>query len=114
MPNPELIEETPVPLSDVKDQIEKIETRDKELNYRSNKTKEYLNTFQPLSKEKKDELQKKLEGLDLVRLKPAHIVKIIDFLPTTAEELKVLLQAYPATLPKKDIDGILAAVKEIK
>ena len=114
MPNPELIEEAPVTLSDAKDELEKIEARDKELNYRSNKTKEYLHQFPILTKEKKDALYKKLQDLDLVRLKEAHIVKIVDFLPTTSEELKVILQAYPVTLPKKDVDAILGAVKEFK
>lgn len=113
MPNPEFIEESPLSLADVKESIENIEERDKELNYRSNKTKEYLQIFVKLTKEEKLELQKKLIGLDLVRLKEAHIAKILDFLPKNVEELKVILQAYPITMPKKDMESIVAVVKEI-
>ncbi len=113
MPNPKLIGETPLTLVDVKESLQKIEKCDKELNYRSNKTREYLNLFVQLSKEKKEELYKKLTDLKLLRLKEAHTTKIIDFLPKTAEELKVILQAYPVSMPKKDIESIVAVVKEV-
>lgn len=109
MPNPEFIEETPVTLTEVKEALENMEERDKELSYRANKTKEYLAVFNPASKAKKEELYKKLSGLKLVRLKDAHIVKIIDFLPKTLEELRAVLQAYPV-ITKKDMESILAVI----
>ena len=114
MPNPQLIEENPINLVDLKTELEKIEKRDKELNYRSNKAKEYIHNFVYLSKEKKEALQKKLVDLDMVRLKEAYIIKIIDFLPKDVEELKVILQAYPVNMPKKDMESIIAIVKEFR
>ena len=51
-------------------------------------------------------------GLNLTRLKEEHIAKIIDFLPKTLTELKVVLQAYPLTIPKKDQESTLAVVKD--
>lgn len=113
MTNPEFIEETPMTLVDVKEALQKIEERDKELSYRSNKAKEFLGLFVQISKEKKEELYKKLTGLKLIRLKEAHITKVIDFLPKTVEELKVILQAYPVSMPKKDMESIVAVVKEV-
>jgi DNA-directed RNA polymerase subunit F len=113
MPNPRLISEEPLTLVDVKEAIDKMEKRDKELSYRSGKAKDYLSVFVDLSEEKKSELQKKLTALDLVRLKEVHIAKIIDFLPKTADDLKVLLQGYVMTLPKKEMDSIVAVVKEV-
>lgn len=113
MPNPQFIEETPVTLVDVQEALQEIEERDKELNYRSNKTKEFLGLFTQVSKEKKEELYQKLTDLKLIRLKEAHIIKIIDFLPLTLEELKVILQAYPVSMPKKDMESIVATVKEV-
>lgn len=113
MPNPQLIEETPLSLVDVKEALQKIEKQDKELNYRSNKTKEYLGLFVQLSEEKKKELYEKLTALNSLRLKEIHIIKIIDFLPKTIEDLKVVLQAYPVSMPKKEMEGIVAAVKEV-
>lgn len=113
MPNPELVEEIPLTAVDVREVLQKIEERDKELNYRSNKTKEYLGLFMPLSQEKKDKLYQKLTGLKMLRLKEAHIAKIIDFLPKTVEELRIILQAYSVNMPKKDMDSIIATVKEV-
>lgn len=113
-PNPEFLEEKPLSLVDVKEALQKIEERDKELNYRSNKTKEYLQNFTELPLEKKEALYKKLVALNLVRLKEAYIVKIIDFLPQNLEELKVILQAYPVNMPKKDMEAIVNVVKEVK
>jgi DNA-directed RNA polymerase subunit F len=114
MPNPKIIEETAMNLVDLKADLEKIEARDKELNYRSNKSKEYIHHFVDLSMDKKNTLNKKLIDLDMVRLKDAHIIKIIDFLPKDVDELKVILQAYPVTMPKKDMESIIAIVKEFR
>ena len=113
MPNPEFIEEKGLSLVDVKVAIDKIETRDTTLNYLSQQSKDYLDSFVTLSAAKKGELHKKLQGLELTRLKEEHISKITDFLPKTVNELKIVLLAYPLSLPKKDQDSIVAAVQEI-
>lgn len=112
MGRPEFIEEHPVGLVEVKTSLDAIEKRDGELNYRSNKVKEYMDSFGGgLSISKKEQLKKKLLELNLVRIKEEHIIKIIDFLPKTANELKVVLMAYPLSLPKKDQDSIVEVVK---
>ena len=113
MTNPQFIEEKSLALADVKILIDDISKRDEEMNYHSNKVKEYLDNFVTISAEKKEELQKKLEGLNLTRLKEEHINKIVDFLPKTVNDLKVVLQAYPLSMPKKDQESIVATVKEI-
>ena len=112
MTNPQFIEEKPLSLVDVKELMNHIQKRDSELNPLSTRLHEYLDAFVTLSPSKKEELKKKLAGLELTRLKEEHFAKIIDFLPTTANELKVVLQAYPLSLPKKDQDSILGVVKE--
>ena len=45
MTAPEFVEEKTVSLVDAKKLLEKVEKRDLELNYRSNKTKEFLDIF---------------------------------------------------------------------
>jgi len=112
MANPQYIEQKSLSLVDVKIKLEKIEKRDKELNYLSNKAKEYLEIFVKLNLKQKKELEKKLSGLDLTRLKEEHIAKIIDFLPKTVDDLKIVLTAYPLSMPKKDQEAIVNAVKE--
>ena len=112
MANPQYIEQKSLSLVDVKIKLEEIEKRDKELNYLSNKAKEYLEIFVKLDLKQKEELEKKLSGLDLTRLKEEHIAKIIDFLPKTVDELKIVLTAYPLSMPKKDQEAIVKTVKE--
>ncbi len=107
------IESKPVTLAEVKVALDIIVKRDTELAYRSNKVKDFLDSFiPPLSVAKKDQLIKKLQELNIPRLKDEHLVKIIDFLPTTADELRVILQAYPLSLAKKDQESIITVVSE--
>ncbi len=113
MVNPQFIEEQHVTLSEVKVAVDKIEKRDKELNYRTNKVKDFLAGFDNiLAVEKKEKLQKKLQSLGLTRLKEEHIVKFVDFLPKNLNELKAILAAYPLSLTKKDQEAIVEAVAE--
>lgn len=113
MTSPQILRETPLTLVDVQEALKKIEKRDKELNYRSHKVKEHLRLFVTLSLEKKEKLSKKLKELNLLRLKEIHLTKIIDFLPQTVEELRVVLQGYSVNLSKKDMEKITAVVREI-
>ena len=112
MVSPQFIEEKPLSLVDVKVILDNVEKRDTELGFQSSKVKEYLENFVELSPSKKEELYKKLQGLNLTRIKEEHLMKIIDFMPKTLNDLKVVLQAYPLTMPKKDQESIVAAVVE--
>jgi len=109
MANPLFVEEKTLSLVEVKEAIGHIEQRDKEMNFLSNKAKEYLDAFVTLSASKQKDLHKKLVALDLTRLKGEHIA---NFLPTTVNDLKIVLQAYPLSLPKKDQEAIVGVVKE--
>src|SRR3989338_5167247 len=111
MPSPQFVSETPLALADVKDILHTVEKRDGSLNFLSNKAKEQQELFVTLSKAKKEELYSKLSALNLTRLKEEHFCKVIDFLPQNLEELKVILQSYPLSLPKKDQESIAAVVK---
>ncbi|MDP3733746.1 MAG: hypothetical protein Q8R37_00825 [Nanoarchaeota archaeon] len=112
MVSPQFITEKALSLADVQRIFNDVEKRDTQLNYLSHKAKESLAALTILSTDKKEELSKKLMGLNLTRLKDEHVMKIIDFLPLTMDELKVVLQAYPLSMPKKDQELIVALVKE--
>ena len=60
-----------------------------------------------------EQLLKKLAGLDVTRLKEEHITKILDFLPQTPNDVKIIFQGYNVSLAKKDQESIAATVKEI-
>jgi len=113
MANPLFVEENTLSLIEVKSILKTVEKRDTELNYRSNKAKEFVDNFaDSLNEKQRDELLEKLQGLDLTRLRGEHMNKIVDFLPTTVDDLRAVLQAYPLSLPKKDQEAIVGVVKD--
>jgi len=112
MVKPEIISEKPITLTELKQEIDNIKKRDKELNFRVGKTEEYLSHFITLSKAKEDELIKKLEKLNVPRLKDAHITKIVDILPKTVDELKIILQGYTITVNNDNLKKIVDVVKD--
>jgi DNA-directed RNA polymerase subunit F len=109
----EIIEETPVTMAQLRDQLGKIKERDGELNFRSNKTEEFLNSYVTLDAKATEELKQKLEGLNIPRLKEEHIVKLIDLLPVTPEEVKSILQGYTITVTKDNLGKLASAIKEV-
>jgi len=114
MVKPQLIDEKPIALVEVKDELNKIQARDEELNFRAGKCLDYLNDFVELSLKKSVELREKLAGLGISRLKEDHILHIIDLLPKTLDEVKVVLQSSSVIISKKDMESIAALVKEFE
>ena len=112
MTKPTILEETPINLSELKESLTNIEKRDKELNFRSNKTKEYLDIFNLINRPKSKELEKKIRGFDIPRLKDVHIQKILDLMPTSVDDLKAVLQGYTITVKNENFKKIVDAVNE--
>ena len=110
MTQPIVLDEKPINMSELKEEVEKIKKRYKELNFRVQKTGEYLNEFMPLSGNKGKELFDKLMKLNIPRLKEIHINKIIDILPSNINELKAVLQAYTLTISNENLKKIVETV----
>ncbi|MAE13281.1 hypothetical protein CMO92_01840 [Candidatus Woesearchaeota archaeon] len=110
--NPELIEQEPVTMSQVKAELKAIKKRDGELSFRANKVEDYLNTFHVPSKKDVEQLFKKISDLEIPRFKAHHIAKIVDLLPGTVDELKFVLSGYNMNLTKDAMDKIVKAVKD--
>ena len=106
--------EQAITMSELKSELAKIKKRDQELNFRAQKTEEYLTQFSLLSKKDVDELTKKLNDLAIPRLKIEHIVKIIDVLPDNSEEVKVVLQGTTVSVTKENLKRIADVVSEYK
>lgn len=104
----ESISEKPIGISELKSELEKIKKRDKELNFRAARTEEYLQHFATLKNP--EELFKQIEALKIPRLKEQHIIKIIDILPKTVDEVKTILQGYTITLNNENIKKIADTV----
>lgn len=107
-----ILNEQPMSMAEVKDELGKIMKKKEELNFRANKTYDYLKEFSKLSNAKAKELREKIEALNIPRLKDEHIVKIVDTMPKAAEEVKVLLSGYTITISQDNAKKIADVVTE--
>jgi DNA-directed RNA polymerase subunit F len=112
MSNPNVTSETPITMAELKDELEKIKKRDNALNFRAEKTEEYLQAFGNIGDKEAKEIYKKIEALEIPRMRPEHIVKLIDILPATPEEVKLVLQGYTITVTKENLKRISDAIQE--
>ncbi len=112
MTKPEILKEHAINMVQLKEELEAIKKRDKELGPISNKTEEYLQQFVTISPKQAQELESKLRALKISRLKDEFIIKIIDTLPTTVDDLKVLLQGYVVSVNQEDMKKIVGVVNE--
>ena len=110
MADTQIISENPISIYQLKKELEKIRKRDNELNFRANKTEEYLNQIASLKNS--DDLFEKIMKLNIPRLKEQHIQKIIDIAPTTINDLKVIVQGYTITLNNESMKKIVDTVNE--
>ncbi len=109
---PEIIERRPMNVVEVKEALKRIKKRDEELNFRASRTEEYVNAVAKLKPKEAKELVEKLEKLDIPRLKPEYIHKIVDTLPQNEKHLKVILQGYALSVSGENQKKIFAVLKE--
>jgi DNA-directed RNA polymerase subunit F len=82
---------------------------------KNEKSKEILNfikKFTKLSPKEAKELRKKLEELEIAKMKEEFIIKIIDILPDNSAELNKILQG--TGMDENETTKILAAIKQFK
>lgn len=111
---PEVLAKRPVSAAEVKHILKKVQERDEELSFRGGKTQDYVNEIATISMTKAKEAAKKIEGLEIPRLKEEHIIKIIDTMPTSAEHLKVIMSGYNTTITKDNLQKIVDALDEYR
>ena len=107
-----VIDEKPMTMAELKEEIAKAKKKADEQGFRAQKTEEYLNIFVKTSAKKALEMKDELEKLKVPRLAENHIIKIIDIMPETVDELKVVMQGYPITVTKENMSKIVDVVKK--
>jgi DNA-directed RNA polymerase subunit F len=112
MPENKLINERPITMVEVASDLAKIEKEDKELNFRSNKASAYIKAFTKLDLKQVNELFKKIEELNIPRLKERQIVKAIDILPKDIDELRMVFIGETTTVSDENMNKLLDVVKE--
>jgi len=108
----EVIEKKSISMAVLKEELANIKKRDGELSFRGNKTEEYVNEFNLLKPKQAAELYKKLEALNIPRMKDTYINKIIDLLPKSVAELKLIIQGYALPVTNDNLKKIVEAVAE--
>ncbi len=109
---PKTISQTPVTLAELKEEITKIKQRQKEPSIRITRMEDYLNAFAELNPEQGKELRSALTKLAINRLKDEHICKIVDILPKSVNELKVVMQGYALSLTNDASNKIVESINE--
>jgi len=103
----EIISETPISAAQLKEELAKIKQRDKELNFRAAKAEEHLIN---IDVKNADGLFEKINKLNISRLKDQHIYKIIDIMPKTVKDLKVVMQGYTISLNNENMKKIVEII----
>ncbi|MBS3157033.1 hypothetical protein J4442_02555 [Candidatus Woesearchaeota archaeon] len=112
MSDERIISERPITMVELSEDLDSLENKEKELSFRANKTKSYLKQFVKIKIKDAEELKKKIEGLDIPRIKERQIVKIIDMLPESLDELKMLMVGETTTITDENMKKILDVVKD--
>ncbi len=110
MTDMQVISEVPTNTYQIKKELEKIRKRDGELNFRANRTEEYLQQVATLKDA--EELFDKLMKLNIPRMKDQHVHKIIDTAPSTVNDLKIVLQGYTITINNESMKKIVDTINE--
>lgn len=106
-----IIEENPVTLSILKDQLKAIE-KEGTLSFRGEKTKNYVETFELLSSKDSKKFSEEIKELNIPRLRDRHIVKILDIMPKDLDSLKILLSGETLTINSEDMKKILDVIPQ--
>jgi DNA-directed RNA polymerase subunit F len=114
MAKPEILQQEPVSIAEVRDMLKAVHKRDGELTFRGGKAEEYVNDAARLSSKKVQELIKKLEELEILRLKDIHYIKLADTLPEGPEHVKVILSGYNVTVTKENLKRIADVIDEYR
>ncbi len=72
----------------------------------------FIKNFTKLNAEEAQEIKKRFEKLDLIKLKDEYIIKIIDVMPENSEDLNKILSG--VSLDEDETKKILDIVKEFR
>lgn len=90
----------PLSLAEVNEYVEK--------TGESSPVQSYLKQYCVLSAEKAKALAEELRGLNNVKIKEEHIVKVVDFLPRDAEDMHKIF--HDVSLDEKEVSALLGIV----
>ena len=102
-----IYDRAPLNLNEVQEILENIPDSD-----RKEEVKIYLKKFLKAKMDQGAKIKEGLEGMDLLKLKREHIVKIVDLLPEDASDLNKIFT--DVSLNEEETNKILELVKSVK
>jgi DNA-directed RNA polymerase subunit F len=102
-----IVEEKPISMAELKEELKDIKKRDAELGFRTAKVSEQVDLLKIVKVKDAEEIFEKIQKLNIPRVKDAHIYKIIDLMPQSSVELKNIIQSYSLTVNNDNVDKIL-------
>ena len=100
-------ERIPLGMYEVKDTLDELKETD-----RTKDVKAFIKKFSKLNSAKSKALKEEIEKLDIIKLKPSDIIKIVDILPENAAELNKLFTEI--SLDADETNKILETIKNNK
>jgi DNA-directed RNA polymerase subunit F len=94
-----------------KAEIKKILSERKDLEMEQKLIKEHTGNYKKLNVEKALKLKDNLKNMNNIKLKEDLIIKIIDILPASIDELKVVLQMSLIPFSDEEIEKVFELVK---
>ncbi len=98
----------PLSLTEAKKIVETIEEEKEE----EKEIKDFLKKFIKLNEKEAMELRKELEALGLMKLKPEHVVKMVDLLPEDSSDINKIFT--DVSLNEDEINKILEVIKKYR
>ena len=107
-----VIDQQPVCLAQIEQMMEDLK-KNKELNYEQDLTLKYAKKFAPLTAHQAEKATDAYRAIAILSDQPAIVVKLLDFVPTEAEFIEVLIGKTPKLSPE-DIQAIIDVSKKFK
>ena len=95
---------SPLPMAEVLDYVSKGDNETEIVGF--------IKKFNKLSSKDAKELKTEIENLNILKIRPENIVKIIDFLPENSEELNKIF--VDISLDEDETKKVLDAIKKFK
>ena len=83
-------------------------------NKKAKEVVDYIKKFVKIKSEKAKEIKKAIQDLNMIKLKPKHIAKILDVMPEDIEDVRKIFVGEDVALDQDEITSILDAIKKNK
>lgn len=103
----------PITLAEVKEIVTK-KSKEQEDNERTKLLKELLSKVVKIKPEEARKLKQEIKDLNIIKLNEVDIIKLVDFMPEDAEDIRKIFAGQGINLDENEINSILTTFKKYK